>query len=271
MMRIDWVEVPGGEFIFGLSTVQAEELMSKLEQSKSKKENWSFLRKSLYGEVPEKMVWLETFYISRFPITWKQYLKFAQSDHRYSERTVYSGNIEEEVRLAEEMGDYPVDTVWPFALAFCDWMGARLPTSAEWEKAARGVDGRLYPWGNVWDPTRGNFTLDRARWPYKASPVTAYPSGQSPYGVMDMMGNTYEWTLSTTFDHWSGVIPSELVICRSCSCDFKEVDNAYTPDWLRNRVTHTLADSMNEGGADFVGFRPVLDQWHKQYWPGVDV
>jgi formylglycine-generating enzyme required for sulfatase activity len=271
MMKIDWVEIPGGEFIVGLSVAQAENLLDKLEQFKSREENRSLLRKDLYSEVPEKVVELETFYVSRFPVTWKQYLEFAQSDHRYSERTVYSGDIEETVQLAEQLGDYPVDTSWHFALALCDWIGARLPTSAEWEKAARGVDGRLYPWGNDWDPDRGNFTLDRVRWPYKASPVTAYPSGQSPYGVMDMMGNTYEWTLSTMFGHSAGAIPTELVVCRSCSCDFTQLDNSYNPDWFRNRITAILSNEMYEGGADFVGFRLVLDEWHKQNWSGIDV
>jgi formylglycine-generating enzyme required for sulfatase activity len=244
-------------------------VQTPISKQLGEKERVEILRKDLYRAVPQYIVEIETFYISRFPITWKQYLEFAQSAHRYSERNWDPDELDALIRLAEEMGDHPVDTTWHFAMAFCDWIGARLPTSAEWEKAARGTDGRLYPWGNSWDPTRGNFVLDRERWPHKTSPVTAYPSGQNPYGLMDVMGNTYEWTLSTTIGLSGGVIPREVVICRSCSCDFHPtVDNHFYPDWLRNRVTSVLFNEMHFGGAHLVGFRPVLDEWHIEFHSG---
>ena len=261
-MEIDWVEIPAGEFVLGLSASQAEGLLGRIEGSKARAEV-EFLRGVLSRETYGQAVWLETFYISRFPITWKQYAEFAQSDHHYSERYWDLDELEELKRWAEERADLPADTPWHFALAFCDWIGARLSTSAEWEKAARGTDGRLYPWGNAWDPSRGNFTRDEERWPDKTSPVTAYPSGQSPYGVMDMLGNTYEWTLSTMFGPSGSGNPAELVVCRSCSCDFYPTEY---PDWFRNRVTSIMGNDMYFGGAELVGFRPVLDEWHQEFW-----
>lgn len=277
-MKIEWVEIPKGEFIFGLRNTQVESLLSRLVNHLSKKypgnkdfvtDQTGVLRKMMGNETPEQMVTLETYYISRYPITWQQYFEFAQSNHQYSDRNYDPDLLEDLAKAVERQADHPADVPWHFAMAFCDWIGARLPTSAEWEKAARGTDGRLYPWGDTWDPSRGNTILDRVRWPQKTSPVTAYPSGQSPYGVMDMIGNTYEWTISTMFGRSVAKVPTEMVVCRSCSCDFNlEVNDSEYPDWFRNRATYILLNEMNFGGADLTGFRPVLDEWHQEFWSG---
>ena len=108
---------------------------------------------------------------------------------------------------SEAQDDHPVVQVsWDDAAAYCAWVGGGLPTEAQWEKACRGTDGRMYPWGDEFDPRRMNYCDAQCpvtRWNHDptfddgfaySSPVGSYPGGASPYGALDMAGNVWEWT-----------------------------------------------------------------------------
>jgi iron(II)-dependent oxidoreductase len=130
---------------------------------------------------PQHKVYLDAYYIQETEVTRAQFLEFlAATDYR---AIGWQDSSEEE-------GNSPAMRVlWRDADAYCDWLGLRLPTEAEWEKAARGTDGRLYPWGETWDTefANGDNRFDNVR------PVGNYPQGVSPYGLLDMSGNAAEW------------------------------------------------------------------------------
>ena len=144
---------------------------------------------ALEDERPAHRVWLATFSIDLYEVTTAQYASFLAGSTRPRPWQW------ETVRLPQD-ADRPVIGVdWADADAYCRWKGKRLPTEAEWEKAARGTDGRLYPWGNR-EPTShfANFALG-ARFSYGQVllPVQSFEQGRSPYGVYQMAGNAYEW------------------------------------------------------------------------------
>lgn len=133
------------------------------------------------------------YYVARYETTWQHYLAFcAATGRKAPKRPPWAGL------------DHPVvDVTWHDAKAFCDWAGVRLPTEAEWEKAARGTDGRSFPWGEE-EPCEGGArranTDPTGDWDRGAldgftftAPVGSYAGYPSPYGAEDMAGNAYEW------------------------------------------------------------------------------
>jgi formylglycine-generating enzyme required for sulfatase activity len=139
---------------------------------------------------PAHEVDLPAYEIDRFEVTNDEFARFVQetSYKTYAEQNS-SKNWQD---VAEGKGNHPVVYVtWDDAKAYCEWAGKRLPTEAEWEKAARGDDGRLYPWGNDFVPANGNFYEGGIR---GTTAVGSFASGASASGVEDLAGNVREWT-----------------------------------------------------------------------------
>ncbi|MDO8684313.1 MAG: SUMF1/EgtB/PvdO family nonheme iron enzyme [Armatimonadota bacterium] len=131
----------------------------------------------LYGDTKERRE-LDTFDIMKHPVTVAQYRQFCEATDRKMPNAPNWG----------WQDSHPiVNITWYDAAAFAEWVGASLPTEAQWEKAARGTDGREYPWGNEWDASK--FACNKE----STQPVGSYASGASPYGCMDMAGNVWEW------------------------------------------------------------------------------
>jgi formylglycine-generating enzyme required for sulfatase activity len=143
---------------------------------------------------PSHEVYLNAFYIDQFEVTTARYATFLDAT-RQSEPG-FVPKLWEQVDLASD-GDRPVMGVnWNAAEAYCHWVGRRLLTEAEWEKAARGLDGRRYPWGNA-EPAfaLANYGQSISSHTFTDSlrPVGSYEAGKSPYGIYDMAGNVSEW------------------------------------------------------------------------------
>ncbi len=142
-------------------------------------------------ERPQRSVYLDEFAIDQVEVTNERYMAFVKSiGHRTPPNPYGTGPIQS-IQGIEQLP--VVQTTWYDAKAYCSWAKKRLPTEAEWEKAARGTDGRLYPWGNE-PPTAKRANFDR-EWDEEKTlhAVGSLPSGDSPYGVKDMAGNVREW------------------------------------------------------------------------------
>lgn len=158
---VEMVAVPAGEFIMGSDDPEADD-----------------------NERPVLRIFVGAFSIDKFEVTNARYLRCVEAGA--CTRPVGRGYDD------ATKTNLPVTIIsWQQAVRYCRWAGKRLPTEAEWEKAARSTDGRRYPWGE-------SFQADRANVGYTTgtAAVGSYPEGASPYGAMDMAGNVWEWTSS---------------------------------------------------------------------------
>ncbi len=179
-VKHDMIKIPAGEFTMGTSEEEIEALCKKHRVARG----W------FSTEAPRRKVHLEAYKIDKYPVTNSQYEQFVTASGHHSPPHWRGRKCPDEIR------NHPVVTVrHNDALAYAEWAGKRLPTEEEWEKAARGPDGLIYPWGNEWDPKRCNFNPEPEKhFGRGTSPVDAYPDGVSPFGVWDMVGNVMELT-----------------------------------------------------------------------------
>ncbi len=169
-LDLDWVEIPAGDVQLG---------------------NDPQFRtgEALPSETPQHVIDAAGFELSRTPVTNGQYAAFV-ADAGAAHPPHWAG-----AAPAPGYELHPVTFVdWHDACAFCGWVGGRLPTEAEWEKAARGTDARTYPWGDAPDPSAVNAGHGSKRG--ATSAVDAHSAGASPYGLLDMAGNVWEWVSS---------------------------------------------------------------------------
>lgn len=228
-------------------------------------------------EAPQQNIWLDGFYIDVFPVSNERYRVFHDqikrtdnhelcypAEHlssvtrelnhtpRLWARGVRGFNQERMERFGGEL--QPVVTVtWYDAYAYAAWAGKQLPSEAQWEKAARGLDGRLFPWGNEWDPERLNTHLEIGA----TTPIGAYPEGISPFGVYDLLGNVWEWCLDR-YDR-QGYHRTSLRNPVGPPDGLDRVCRGGAWNYARHYAAATTRHAFGPSEAyDFVGFRTVL-------------
>jgi len=149
-------------------------------------------------ESPEYAIRLHAYFIDRFEVTNRAYARFVDATSHPAPKHWEGG------AASKKLENHPVTHVdWDDAQAFCGWADKRLPSEQEWEKAARGTDGRQYPWGNVFHEERSNNPQKESK---GTEPVGSYENGKSPYGLYDMSGNVWEW-----IDAWYGPHPGNEI------------------------------------------------------------
>lgn len=206
--------IPAGEFLMGSDPQQDKILVA----AKKSYQDDKTVTAALNSEQPQHRRYLPDYYLAKTPLTNGQFAAFVQAtDYQTQAEQAGTGWVWRDAKWQEVKGanwqhptgpdsdishksQHPVVQVsWHDALAYCKWLtevtgkGYRLPSEAEWEKAARGPQGQIYPWGNEWEAQRCN-TFEGGKG--DTTPVGAYPSGASPYGLLDMAGNVWEWTVS---------------------------------------------------------------------------
>ncbi|HET6383967.1 MAG TPA: SUMF1/EgtB/PvdO family nonheme iron enzyme, partial [Armatimonadota bacterium] len=194
---------------------------------------------------PPHKVYLDAYWIDKNDVTVAQYRKFCKATGR-------------QMPSAPDWGwqddDPMVNVTWDDAKAYCDWAGAALPTEAQWEKAAQGIDGRTYPWGNTWDSSKLWCSVNSKR--SGPDPVGSFPAGASPYGCLDMAGNVCQWCAD-----WFGADDYRAAAARnptgSANGRVRVMrGGSWGSDQSLYRCAYRFADDPGLRG-NFVGFRCV--------------
>ncbi|MBN2500062.1 MAG: SUMF1/EgtB/PvdO family nonheme iron enzyme [Anaerolineales bacterium] len=214
------------------------------------------------SERPVHNVYLDAYWIDQTEVTNAQYAQFLNEMGNQVEEGSFwfnEGKIEETDAgwvILEGFGDQPATYVtWYGARAYCEWAGKRLPTEAEWEKAARGTDERLYPWGDD-APTCDLAQFDECNW--ETLPVGSYPDNASPYGALDMAGNVWEWVFDRYDSGYYGLSSSENPTGPEDATWRVMRGGAWDAAALELRTTIRFKVSLGWGGFSS-GFRCVME------------
>jgi formylglycine-generating enzyme required for sulfatase activity len=222
----EMVLVPAGKFTFGISNSQFEKLYHDSSISMKFGEQ--------YGEFHPEECMLPAYYIDRYPVTNEQYIRFLR-EAKYRKKPKLMNS------KAWSAPRQPVVAVtWADAEAYAKWAGKRLPNEREWEKAARGTDGRLFPWGDDAVSTKCNCFetgIDCT------TAVGSYSQSASPYGVEDMAGNIWEMTSDRwnkdSFTMRGGCFLTYLRFCRTTARWAPDEDELRKgPEWLGFRCVY---------------------------------
>ena len=222
----EMVSVPAGEFLMGS-------------------------KEGTVDEGPEHIVYLDAFYIDKYEINNTQYRKCVEAGRctRLEKRTNYDD---------PDFAHHPVVNVtWPWANVYCKWARKRLPTEAEWEKAARGTDGRMYPWGEEIDCDHAQFKDCGGQ----TVPIGSLPNGASPYGAFDMAGNVWEWVIDEWQEDYYQVSPSSNPQGPSHPRNIREIHVFRGGSWSESAdLLRSTYRSWYEPNAQYynLGFRCVM-------------
>ncbi len=207
----EMVWVPAGEFTMGSTDKQ-----TAAESKRWLKPSPQIIKVEYDAEKPQHKVFMDGYWMYKYEVTVAQYRKFCAATKR-------------------EMPDPPswgweekhpmVNVDWQDAAEYAKWAGVVLPTEAQWEKAARGTDGRIYPWGNDWDASKCA-SSDRTSL-RRTQSVGSYPTGASPYGCMDMAGNVEEWCADWYDPNYYANAPTKNPTGPSGAVKFEALSRSY--------------------------------------------
>ncbi|MCX6762881.1 MAG: SUMF1/EgtB/PvdO family nonheme iron enzyme [Candidatus Moranbacteria bacterium] len=239
----DMILIPAGEFLMG-STEQ--EVIDAWHQNDG---GWK--KEDYISSYPQQKIALDDFYIDKKEISNDDYKMFVEATKRAAPSLWNDHTL--------NLPSQPVVGVdWNDANAYCHWVNERLPAETEWEKAARGTDGKIWPWGNVWDPTKDNHGkgagdgLDESDgWKYTAPVGTEL--GVGPYGVLNMAGNVYEWTA----DDFNAYPENDKYIQEDFDKGFKTLRGGAYDDGISEQRASTRCGFRKDYKDVDVGFRCV--------------